>query len=365
MKKSEKEFFGAFDLVDWPKIPDADVTAVVLCHNEALRLPYFLKHHKESGIGHFLVVDNGSTDGSSDILRDDPDVTLFPSTKPYSEFKSIWRELLANHYLVGKWACFPDVDELLVHPTWQKESLPAYLARLDAHNYECLLTIMVDMYPSDEEDTNYMPGQPFLDYAPYFDAGNYRLDYYRRKKLRSELPTPAVRFRGGARERMFHKHTMHHGVPFEVRLNKYIFPLTNSFEPKWTWRLLHNVFRPFLDRMVSKPGLPNMSKVPLIRWKEGCGFRGGVHRLTKKINVSPDLGALLHFKYLSDFSERVEYNISRAQHDRGGAHYQLYSEVSQKGAKMQFHFDGTYRFDGIESLERVHLVRNVLGKHTV
>ncbi|MDJ0637886.1 MAG: glycosyltransferase family 2 protein [Paracoccaceae bacterium] len=354
-------FTDAFDLCVAPKLELSDVTAIVLCHNEALRLPHFLEHHKASGIEHFLVVDNASTDDSAAILDNDPDVTRIPSSKPYSKYKSVWREILADHYLVGKWAVFLDVDELLIHPTWQNESLPDYSKRLDKSGYDCLLSVMVDMYPeSGSEEEAYVQGTPFVDYSPFFDTGNYRLDYYRAKQVRTKFPTPVVRIRGGARERLFHKHTMHHGSAFEKYVNRKVFSMSRSFKPSILRRSIDTMTRLLTDRMDAGPGLPNMAKIPLLKWRQGCKFRGGVHRIDTRMNVAPDLASLLHFKYLGDFAERVVYNAARGQHVKGGAHYKQYSRSLEQEAELVFKFEGSRRFTGLDSLKDAGLVRSIL-----
>lgn len=355
-----QEFSRLFDLERLPEIPPSSVTAIVLCHNEALRLPHFLDYHKAHGIGHFLVVDNASTDGSSSILDNDPHVTRFPSQGPYSELKSLWREFLADHYLVGKWAAFLDVDELLLHPTSQNESLPDYVVRLETAGFECLLTVMVDMYPSEGDMTApYEPGTPFLDHAPFFDTGNYRIESYTRGQL-ARYPTPAVVIRGGARERLFHRHPNHEGAWYDRMLNRLAFPMTRRFEPGLLRILADKVFRRLANRMDNGPGLPNMSKLALIRWREGSKFSGGPHRIDAAMKVAPDLGALLHFKYLGDFAERAAYNAVRGQHAKGAAHYRYYASALEKDTSMTFGFKGTRRFTGPDSLKRAGLLRSLL-----
>ena len=49
-------------------LPDGPIS-VSLCHDEMLRLPDFLRHHREIGVRHFIVVDNASTDGFRRISR--------------------------------------------------------------------------------------------------------------------------------------------------------------------------------------------------------------------------------------------------------------------------------------------------------
>ncbi|MDJ0933089.1 glycosyltransferase family 2 protein [Breoghania sp.] len=202
--EAAREFCEAFNFDVAPKIAPADVTAVVLCHNEALRLPDFLAHHKAAGVGRFIVIDNSFDDGSAEILDADPSVVRLPSAKPYSSYKSIWRRLVADRYLDGRWCLFIDVDELLIYPGWPEVSLPEYLRDVDKAGFEGLLSIMVDMYPDCPlSELRYEVGSSMIEAAPFFDVGNYRMELYTPAQLR-EFATPAVHVRGGARERVFH-----------------------------------------------------------------------------------------------------------------------------------------------------------------
>ena len=47
--------------------PDA-ILAFVTVRNEMIRLPYFLDHYRGLGVDHFLIVDNGSDDGTAAFL---------------------------------------------------------------------------------------------------------------------------------------------------------------------------------------------------------------------------------------------------------------------------------------------------------
>ncbi len=51
--------------------------------NERVRLPYFLRYYRDLGVDHFLMVDNGSDDGSIDYLAGQPDVSIWATTASY------------------------------------------------------------------------------------------------------------------------------------------------------------------------------------------------------------------------------------------------------------------------------------------
>ena len=51
--------------------------------NERGRLPHFLRYYREMGVNHFLMVDNGSYDGSREYLAEQPDVSPGSTTPGY------------------------------------------------------------------------------------------------------------------------------------------------------------------------------------------------------------------------------------------------------------------------------------------
>eukprot|EP01031_Cornospumella_fuschlensis_P042141 gene42141-51456_t len=53
-------------------------------YTEALRLPSTLDHHRRLGVDRFLVIDNGSVDGTVDYLTSQPDVHLFQTTESFA-----------------------------------------------------------------------------------------------------------------------------------------------------------------------------------------------------------------------------------------------------------------------------------------
>jgi hypothetical protein len=58
------------------RISPGQVLLFCTLRNECPRLAHFLRHYRALGVGHFLIVDNGSDDGSGAFLADQPDVSL-------------------------------------------------------------------------------------------------------------------------------------------------------------------------------------------------------------------------------------------------------------------------------------------------
>ena len=59
------------------------VLAFATMRNDMQRLPFFLAHYRRLGVGHFLIVDNSSDDGTDAFLAAQPDVSLWSSAASY------------------------------------------------------------------------------------------------------------------------------------------------------------------------------------------------------------------------------------------------------------------------------------------
>jgi len=342
-----------FDVKDVPSVRAGRVNAIVTCYNEALRLPYFLKFYQSLGVEQLIVIDNGSTDGSGEILDAHPLVTRIYTTKSFKQHKTIWREALANQFFAHRWVIFPDVDELLVYPGWPDRDMQWLISYLEASGYDALFTPMVDMYPSAPlSELHYEPGENFIEACPYFDTGNYRLVPQNTKRWQ----TPPYRLYGGARERLFHRGRDRDPTWADQLLLRLLFFLRRKGDPgrkfqKWETRALERLDACLPDNP------PNMSKVPLCRWRPGTRFPGGPHRWNFEYRLAPDWGALLHFKYLQDFGSKVDEAVSRGQHMGSATFYKLYQDHIQDVTANSPMFSGSKRFTGYRSLLDAGLMR--------
>lgn len=92
------------------------------CWNDAWMLPFFFRHY-DGLVDRYILYDDGSTDGSLDILRAHPRVELrrFPRSESRSFVLSeqalsndCWKESRGQ----ADWVIVTDIDEHLVHPRW-------------------------------------------------------------------------------------------------------------------------------------------------------------------------------------------------------------------------------------------------------
>ncbi len=283
-----------------------DILAFACIRDEALRLPWFLEHHRQAGVDRFFVVDNGSRDGSTEYLISQPDVVLYYTEDSYAGSRCglSWVNELLERYAPGHWSLTVDADELLVYPSCERVTLRALTRYLDSVRADALMTMLLDMYSDSAiSSTSYSPGRPFLEACPFFDPDSYTTS--------SSDPVP---LRGGPRERAF-------------------------------WQ--------GYNRDYPAPYLP---KVPLVKWRAGRVYEASTHVIS---NVAPAelTGALLHFKFFGDFPARVALEAERKEHFEGARQYVVYSQVLNDQPDLNLFHDRSVRYRDGNQLSELGILR--------
>ena len=271
-----------------PQLIDrAKVTLIASVRNERLRLPYFIEYYRQLGIGHFLIIDNGSHDGTGDWLSAQPDISVWHAAASYSgsRFGADWINALLSRYRHGRWSLVVDIDEFLVFPFCDTRSIDALTDWLQSYGIRSFPAMMVDMYPRGPVGTHpYREGQNPFEIANWFDSGNYMIS---RNALYGNLW-----IQGGPRARVF-----------------------------------------FADQPESAPSL---NKIPLVLWNRRHVFVNSTHMLLpRSLNLTYDTaggemisGCLLHAKFLSIFPEKVAEELARVEHFAQGQEYRAYAAAS-------------------------------------
>lgn len=249
------------------------VLAVTTLRNEALRLPFFLQFYRERGVGHFLIVDNGSDDGSFEFLSEQPDVSVWRTNASYraSRFGVDWMTWLQIRYAHGHWCLIVDADELLVYAQDDKMDIPALTQALDAQGRQAFGALMLDLYPKDALGAqSYIAGQDPREVLGWFDPDGYRST--------RQMPLGNLWVQGGARERVF----------FDDNPEK----------------------------------SPTLNKLPLVKWHRKYAYVNSSHSiLPRTLNYAYDgpkgtqpSGALLHTKFLPEIVSKSETEKHRQEH---------------------------------------------------
>lgn len=270
-----------------------DILLFCTLRNEGIRLPYFLKYYREMGVSHFFFVDNDSTDGSAEMLAQQPDVSVWHTRSSYkrARFGMDWLNWLLRKYGSGHWCLTVDPDEFFVYPFCDSRPLPALTDWLEASSIRSFSAMLLDMYPKGPIDAvPYQAGQNPLDIAAWFDSGNYTL---KRNHLLGNLW-----IQGGPRARVF-----------------------------------------FPDRPEAAPAL---NKIPLVKWDRRYVYASSTHMLLPRgLNYVYDewggekaSGALLHTKFLSTFNEKAMEELKRREHYAGSQEYLAYASALRDNPEL-------------------------------
>jgi Glycosyl transferase family 2 len=178
-----------------------DVIVISVIRNGEPWLKSFLAHHRLMGIKHFVILDNGSTDRTIEVLSRQADVTLLASSAPYHAYENTMKRYLANKYCRDRWCLCVDVDEQFDFPGSADASLQALIGYLDRRGFNAVITQMLDMF-SDRpiSEAKIAPGIDLRSQYPFYDVSAVDKAPY----TFGEVSNPAIMsHQGGIRKKVF------------------------------------------------------------------------------------------------------------------------------------------------------------------
>jgi hypothetical protein len=285
-----------------------DIICIMVVRNEEMRLPDCLRHHRGIGVDRFAIIDNLSSDRTRSFLLDQPDVDYYETSDKYSEARSgvYWHTSVARRYGFNRWYLSVDADELLVYSGMERHDLHDLVNFLESRKSKALFAPMIDMYSRQPSSAvSYEAGQSMLRACPLFDSDSYTV---------TKRGDAIVDVRGGPRVRKLSSEAS----PFAHQLKKY---------PFFRW-----------DRSLRRPTIHTVK----------------LHRHEPSAS-----GALLHFKFLSDFAQKVEFAIETNEFWNGSIQYQRYRDGLAKNNLDALYYAGSREYKSPESLVSAGLITSI------
>jgi hypothetical protein len=287
-----------------------DVVLVSCLRNELVRMPFFVNYYRNLGVNHFMLIDNGSTDGFRDWIRPFEDCSVWHTEASYlaSNFGMQWCNHVLSQYGSGHLCLTVDPDEFLVYPHMTTRNLKDLGIHLRDDERTSMHVVMLDAYGKGTlSETLYSSGDNPFDVCPYFDRDGY-------------VQRPGINnstwIQGGPRMRVLGREN------------------------------------PLLA--------PALNKMPLVWWKRQYCYRSSMHdgfpvglnraHIPGEVSIS---GCLFHFKLLSLLIDKAKEEIERKQHYAGSREYRTYLDSEQ----IRFHESGiSVKYESPEQLIELGLM---------
>ncbi|MCC5954856.1 MAG: glycosyltransferase family 2 protein [Natronohydrobacter sp.] len=273
----------------------AGVAVISVMRNERFVLDHFLAHYRRLGVGAFLIVDNGSDDGTLEHLVAQPDVSVFTTDTPYrqSAYGVMWQEALMAHFRLGRWSLLADADELAF---WTlpdaaglvQADLSQLLRSADFQACEAVRLLMFDLYPKGPLSAAHFRQSPFLE-ASHVD-----------------------------RE-----------------------PFLKEWQGRGPWSNSKTLTSALRHRLMTEAGMPARAnlfvaqKFALLRYHPFMQLSTGLHYIAGAKVAARDL-AFAHFKYHAEFHAKARREAARGQHFNNAEEYRNYLALQAEGRDVLY-----------------------------
>lgn len=153
-----------------------DPTVFVVVKNELERMKVFFDHYRRLGVEQFVILDNGSDDGTLEFLTKQEGTKVYQILDAFqTQKKEAWIERLLVLNGIDRWCIVVDSDELLDYIGSEKHSLKEMIQKANRLGYKRIWGYMLDMYAKDSLFSQSSTREPFLNYFRYFDKNSYIL----------------------------------------------------------------------------------------------------------------------------------------------------------------------------------------------
>src|SRR5215217_1978030 len=159
-----------------------ELVVVCLVRDGRAYVRSFVEHYTSMGVKHMVFLDNGSTDGTVEALKNYDNVTVLRSTLPFRRYKAAMKHYLIERFGRGRWSLCVDIDELFDYPYSDMVGLVSLLMYLNERSYTAVVAQMLDMFPeeplSDATSEESQEDEPLKERHRFYDTSNVHRQYY-------------------------------------------------------------------------------------------------------------------------------------------------------------------------------------------
>lgn len=304
---------AAFETVCCSAVDSEMVVLLSVMRDEAAILDDFLAHYRRLGVERFVVLDNGSTDGTAERLAAEADIDVHRVRRRFlPQFKQGWINRAIALYGYDRWYLYADADEHITFDGAGDGGIGAgdggrgfrdLIALAEARGLRRVRGMLIDMY-AEEPLSGATPAGPLAERFPLFDGASSYAEFVCKQRLSRK---------GGPRKRLFAAR----GLDFD----------------------------------------PEMTKYPLFHIRAGEVFDNPHHLHPYAENfVSPCHLGILHYKFNDGFRTKVDRAVAEAGYFNGSVEYRCYHKAIAAGEPLDFVYEGTRRYRGPADLVASGLV---------
>ena len=156
--------------------PD-ELVVVCLVRDGRPYVKSFVEHYRSLGVKHLFFLDNNSTDGTVEALKNYENTTVLRSKLPFKEYDVPFKQYLIGRFgRKDRWCLCADMDELFDYPYSDVIGLGSLLGYLSGNSYTAVVAQMLDMFPeeplSGREGT--LEDEPLKERHRFYDISNLK-----------------------------------------------------------------------------------------------------------------------------------------------------------------------------------------------
>src|SRR5215211_7574277 len=294
------------------EVPYAEDELVLVCLLRDGR-PYlksFMEHYTSMGVKHLFFLDNGSTDGTVEALKEYDNTTVLQTELPFKRYELSMRQYLVERFCqTGRWCLYADIDELFDYPYSDVVSLSSLLRYLNERSYTAVVAQMLDMFPEEPlsggSGAANLPDEPLKERHRFYDASDIsRISIKELPRLRNSMrdSDEIKAFSGGIRLPRLRNNTLESD---EIEI--FYGGIRKTVFGDWTF---------------------NLTKFPLVFSDGRIKPMDGSSHWVDNARVADLTCVLLHYKFLDGyFHQQATQAVREGQYHKNSARYKKSLQV--------------------------------------